>query len=486
VLRRLLLLGLALCGAVHAADAPRLDLTVRPAWQGWARPGRTSEIEIRLGSDATTRASLDIVAGLQTVHAEVDLQPGRVVRLHLPLSSIEGITVSATSPAGPPQHRDIALAPSESPLLGVGLATGETVRLEGFHAVALAADDLPRNASAYAGIDALVLDAPTLGALDRRQLGALLTHAAGCGRIVVLSTDPRVRHALDGAAGCAGRALMSAASAADAMTVLRASLASGLPAALSVDALGESARPGLEAWHRVVVMLAVCFAAMALAVVFSPALPVLLLVPALAAAAVLGLLHTMPAPSRLVVWSEGDSGARIARYQAWQHFPGAARERARVALTSQLASSAQPCERSQAMRLDLDASGERVATAEFDARLFHAVSICYGGSFPMARVMAAQGHPDGSRDVRNAGPTAWPAGWLLAGGLVHDLPALGPGAQATLGAKAGRPAPEGPLRTAMARIRPDAAAALWPLELGGVADAPAASKGWLLVSIPAP
>lgn len=485
MLRRLLL-GLTLCGTVHAADPPHLDLTVTPAWNGWARPGRASEIDIRLSTDVTTRAKLEVVAGRQTVHTEADLQPGRGVRLHLPLSSIEAITVNAASAVGPPQRRDVAMAQSESPLLGVGLATDEPVRLEGFHTVVLAADDLPRNASAYASIDALVLDAPTLGALDKRQLGALLAHTAGCGRIVVLSVDPQVRRTLESVGGCGGRALMHAASVADAVAVLKSSLASHLPAAISIEGLGESARPSLDVWHRVVVILAVFFAAAALVVVFSSALPVLLLTPALGAVAVLAPLHSMQAPSQLVVWSEGESGAQIARYQAWQRFPGVARDRARVPLPAQLASSAQPCDRTQALRLDFDVSGERVTAAEFDARLFHAVSICYAGSFPIARVIAGQVHPDGSREVRNAGPIAWPPGLFLAGGLVHDLPALGPGVQANLGAQEGKPPAEGLLRTAMARAQPDGGAALWELELGGVADAPVASRGWLLVSIPAP
>lgn len=485
MLRRLLL-GLALCGMAHAATPPRLDLTVTPAWNGWARPGRASEIDIRLGTDAPTRARLEVVAGRQTVHVEVELRPGRAVRLHLPLGASDGITVSAAPTVGPRVQREVAMAQSESPLLGVGLATDEALRLEGFHTVALAADDLPRNVSAYANVDALVLDAPTLGALDQRQLGALLAHTAACGRIVVLNMDPQVRRTLESVGGCGGRALMKAASVAGATAMLKASLASSLPPAISIDGLGEPARPSLDAWHRVVVILAVFFAGALLVIMFAPALPLLLLMPALAALAALALLNAMPAPSQLLVWSEGESGAPLAAYRAWQRFPGVARGRARVTLPSELASSAQPCDRTQAVRMDFDAGLERVTAAAFDARLFHAVSICFEGSFPMSRVIASQAHPDGSRDVRNAGPTAWPPGLLLAGGLVHDLPALDPGAQATFGARAGQPPAEAWLRTAMAHARPGGAAALWELELGGVAGAPDASRGWLLVPVPAP
>ena len=67
-----------------------------------------------------------------------------------------------------------------------------------------------------------------MGALDQRQLGALLVHAAECGRIVLLNTDVRVRRVLDGTAGCGGRAVMSAASLADAREMLKSSLATSM------------------------------------------------------------------------------------------------------------------------------------------------------------------------------------------------------------------------------------------------------------------
>ena len=191
MLRCLLLLGLALCGMAHAVEPSHTDLTAEPAWKGWSRPGRASEIDIRVTAETARRTTLEVVAGLQTVRADLDLQPGRTVRLQIPVSSVERVTVSVGSPAGPSERRDVVLAQSESPLLGLALVTGESVSIDGFHSVSLGADDLPRNSTAYSSIDALVLDAPTLGALDQRQLGALLEHAAGCGRIVVLNTNER-------------------------------------------------------------------------------------------------------------------------------------------------------------------------------------------------------------------------------------------------------------------------------------------------------
>lgn len=492
MLRRLLLLAcntalvLALCGIAHASPQAQIELAVTPAWKGWSRPGRATELDIRLTTDSVTRTTLEVVAGRQSVHIGVDLQPGRVMRLHLPVGSAGTVTVSAGPQHGTPGRRDIAIAQSESPLLGVGLVTDERVQLDGFHTLALAADDLPRHASAYASIDALILDTPTLSALDQRQLGALLGHAAACGRIVVLNTDARVRQLLDGAGGCAGQALMSAVSLTQAKQMLNASLAANSAPPMSLGSIGPLAPADHRVWSWVAVLVAAYFAAAALAVVFFSSLPVLLAIPVLASMAVLALLHATPSSSQLVVWSEGESGAALARYQAWQRFAGLVRERIRVPIPAQLASAVQPCDAAQAMRFEFDAGRAQVLSAEFETRLFRQVSLCYSGSFPITRAITAQPRADGLRDVQNAGTTAWPAGVLLAGGRVHDLPALGPGARSPLGANPGKPLRDAVLRTALARTPPDGVAALWALELGGVAGLPIDSTGWLLVSLPPP
>jgi hypothetical protein len=118
--------------------------------------------------------------------------------------------------------------------------------------------------------------------------------------------------------------------------------------------------------------------------------------------------------------------------------------------------------------------------------LFRQVSLCYSGSFPMARSFTIEAQADGVRSVHNLGTKAWPQGLLLADGLVHDLPALGPGATTVIDAKAGQPPRDAVVRAAMMRTPPDGAAALWQLELGGVADVPVESMGWLFVSAAAP
>lgn len=477
--RWLWLVGLALCGVTDATAQPRLDLAAAPAWSGWSRAGRATEIDVRLSADAATRVGLDVEAGSQRVHADVDLEPGRTLRLHVPIGSAGEVAVSAGAAASL-QRRDLRIAQSEVPLLGAGLASAAEIRLEGFHTIALTADDLPRNASAYASIDALVLDGPTLAALDRRQLAALLAHVAQCGRVVLLNAEPAVRRVLDGAGGCGGRAVMNAGSLAEAGEMLTSSLATSLAQPLSLVSVRELARPGRAAWNRVLALVAAYFAVAALALVFLRSALVLPAVSAVATAAIVALLQLMEPPSQLVVWSEGDSGALLARYSAWQLLEGSARGRARVTLAPELA-AARSCEPNQPIRFAFDAERERFASAEFDTRLFRQTPLCYSGMFPLARAIAVDARADRSFAVANPGRTAWPAGVLLANG-VHALPALAPGGRAIVDAEGGKALPDAVTRVAAAQLEGDRAAALWDLRPSDVGLAGIEWKGWLLLT----
>ncbi len=488
MLRRLLLLlgllGLTLGSWAHAAAAPRIELTLAPAWKGWSRPGRMTELDIRLVSDAATRVNVQLAAGRTTVHTNVDLQPGRVVRLQMAVSTVQRVEVGVTALGGDALlHRDVGLSLSESPLLALGLSGSETIELEGFHSVALTVDDLPRNASAYASIDALVIDAATLASLDQRQLAALLAHAAACGRIVVVNADPQVRRLLAGAGGCGGQALMDAPTPLQAKNLLAASLGTSLPPAVTLAGLGDLARPAQKSWNRVALALSVYFAAAVLVLVFMMSLPALLLLAALASLAVLALQYVAPPASQLVVWSEGRAGAKLARYQAWHRFAGIGRERTRVAIPQQLASSAQPCDAMQTVAFEFDATRGQVTFAEFNTRLFRQVLLCYSGAFPMDRTPVAGAPVEGTREIHNAGTKAWPRGALLMEGRVHDLPALGPGLHTRIEARQAMSGRDAAARAALVRTGPDDVAALWQLDLGGVADLPVESKAWLLVTV---
>ena len=474
------LFALALCIAPDAGAAPQVELT--PAWAGWSRPGRVTEVGVRVRADAATRGAIEIAAGAQSVRAPVNLAAGEVLALEVPVASAATLEVTVDLDGAPRESRAQALSLSESPLLGVGLASGESARIEGFHAVPLAPADLPRGAAAYASMDALVLDAATLRALEPRQLGALIGHAAACGRIALVTPDAGAWRVLEGAAGCGARMLVSGGSVAEALVRLQDSLAAPAAALPSASDLVALLRPEPTAWPRVVAALIAFFGVAALALTFTASPAILLLVPVLASALLAALLHAWEPRPRLVVWAEAEPSARVAQYQAWQSMSGTARRRLEVPVLAGLGSP-HACDRQRRVQLALDPARGQPVTASFDSRLFEHVALCYSGNFPVMRAVSVT-PLDGDRlEVQNRGTLAWPAGQFLARGSVQDLPALGPGASATLSLVEGRPPGDDAARAALARTPFDGYALFWSLQLDTVADAPAGAAAWLLVPV---
>lgn len=502
----LLVAAAALSPAAVQAATATATLDAEPAWQGWSRPGRTTEVDLRVSGSSATRATLELVAGAQTRHGTVDLAPGQPLRLRLPVPAARQIVIELRTPGGEPQRRELALAWSESPLLAVALAgsTGETgdiaagaaggdtsagaigaPALPGFHAIAVGAVDLPQHAPGFSSVDALLVDAATLAALRPAQLDALLGHAAGCGRIGVVAAGETLQRLLRDAAGCGGAALSFGDTVAQARDALDAALGTRLPAALPATTLDALAPADTGRWQQAAAALALAAAALALAAVFAPALPVLLTVAAATAGALLWLPHALPPLPQLVVWGEADAGAGAARYQAWQRVAGSARGTLQVPLPRQLAPSVRGCDAGTPLRLELGAQGAASGTgavavaAAFDTRLFQRAALCYEGRFPLARSLAVEPGRDGAAMLRNSGARGLPAGRVVAAGQVHEMPALAAGAAAALAP--GRAARDAVERLALARTPTGGAAALWPLELGGVDDLPADASGWLLV-----
>ena len=485
----LLVMALTLLAAT-AASAAALEVQAAAAFGGWTRTDRVTELAVRLTADAPTRVALDLRSGPQTLRSVVDLQPGRALRLHLPVRAGPRIDLVATPAEGVARRLELDLSLSESPLLAVALVNGQGLEFQGFHAVAMAADQLPGQPSAFAGVDALVIDAPTLSALDPRQLQALLDLAATCGRIVVVAADAEVRRVLDAGAGCGGRTLLHAVSPAQAGAALTAALSAPVPPALSDSSVIAWSRPGLDTWRRVAVVLGGSFAALALAIVFFSSPGPLLAASALGALLALVAVPAGPAASRLVVWSEGASGATFARYQAWQWVTGSTRGMLQVELPPQLAASVRPCHASQPVQFDFDGGQGRIRAASFESRLFGTLPLCYEGQFPQTRSLMLEAAADGSQRVRNTGATSWPPGWLLRDREVAALPALAPGETSALTAPTDamrQGTQEGALHDAVARTaqsrRPDGGTAgLWALELDTVAGMPPGAQGWLLLS----
>lgn len=480
-----LLLLAALAGAAQAAAAPAIEVTAAAAWKGWSRPERSTEVDLRLRSDRHRLVDIEVTSATQRTRARLELEAGAIRRLQIPVHAARELQVTVTSADDEPRRLDLSIAPSESPLLGVALGAGEAVALPGFHALALGAEDFARQPLAYSSLDALVVDARTLGTLEPPQLDAFLAAVAACGRTVVVGADSRLRQQLDGAASCNGRALMFADSPAQAVPLLQASLGERLEPLPGLAGSTELTQPARQLWSRVALGLGLYVALAALATLLGPTPAVLAGLGAAAAVAALALPRAWDPSAATAVWSEADSGSQVARYQGRQSVVGVARAQVRVPVPA-LWASARPCVPSADVALEFDADSARVVAATLRTRLFGQASLCTSGYFPMNRALAARLGADSRPEVVNAGQSAWPPGLLLAAGQTWELPPLAAGQRAVASAVASTGTRENALRFAASRVPAGAAAALWPLDFAGVAGALGPAGGWLLVTAASP
>lgn len=481
-LRQLLTVIGCLAWAAAALSSP-LQVEATSAWGGWSRPGRTTEVGLRLTSPSRTTAQVTITSGGQEVHSSVNLEPGEPLSLSVPVRASERVTARiAPDGVGRPQA-DVALALSEAPLLAWAAPALSPQTVAGFNVVPFDADALPHNAAAYSSIDALVVDRAVVDALDADQLAALLSFMAGCGRTVLVSEDDTGGAAmLQGAVGCSRRAFAAANSAATALEGLARVLDSPQaepPAATTLRALGGR---GLEVWHLAVAVLAVCLAAIALAGVFSATLAAAIIVPALASAGALVLLQSRAADTELMVWAETRSNDGLAQYRALQHLSSPRRGSIEMQVMPVL-TEPQACNAGEHSVWSWDAQARRFVSTRIAARLFATASLCYSGAFPVTRAALARTEAAGRLALSNPGPATWPEGTLVWEGRLQPLPPLAASGKLRLRADQGTAPVSAATRQAVARTPIGAAAVLWPLDLRVVRTAPTTSHAWLLLQL---
>jgi hypothetical protein len=472
-------LGLLAAAGLAAQAAGALELEIVPSWQGWSRPGRTTEVELRLAG--TGDAIVTIGAGGQRITTTVSLDASHPARLRVPVPAASVVTVDAAPATGPAVRELVALSLAEAPLLAwVGAGVGTRVPA-GFQRLALDPAALPGTVAGYGSIDTLVIDAAALAALDDDQWNALLGYVASCGRTVLVGAATEAARLFASAAGCSGRAIGFAADSDAAVTLLDELLRQGLPEPVDARSLGVLADTDLAPWHRVVGTLAACAALLLLGAVFLPALAIHV---ALAGAAAIGaawFVQSRPADAQLVIWAEAGPGDRLARYQALQQTSLVRRGDAAVTLPAELATP-HACRDLPGATWHWSARERRYESLAVASRLFGRVPVCFAGHFPVARTVQWRDVDAASIAVRNSGPSSWPAGTLAWRRELLPLPAVAPGEEfVATSAAAPRPRTAAE-RQALARTAPDAAAMLWPLDARLVKQAPERSQAWLLVT----
>lgn len=220
---------LALVAGASAAEPAGSGIELLPAWHGYQRPYRVSELAVAFSTRQAARVQVTLRRGRVTVHHDTTLTPGHSHRINLPLPSAAGDDVHVVVNGGPEQLLRMHRVPGGRPLLAALLpgAADPAPTIDGAVVVPVAADALPRHRQAYDAIDALVLDESGFLALEPAQLQALLDYLADCGPVVLATANPQLLQQFEAAAGCQGRWSRSADDLRAAVDTIPAWLAGG-------------------------------------------------------------------------------------------------------------------------------------------------------------------------------------------------------------------------------------------------------------------
>jgi len=453
----LLLAAGASLGLVPACLAS-FDLAATPAWQGWTRAGRTTEIDVRLTSDVARPVRIVVAGAGRSVTAEIDLQAGVPERLQIPVAADDVLSITASAPGVAPVSRTLPLAFAQSPLLAVAAESGDRASLDGYHSIAIAHEALPRHASAYSSIDVLVISSSVVAALDERQWAALATHLGRCGRVVLAGPEGEWAAAVEKAAGCAGRNLVRTPSLGRLAEFLSTNPFAPVDA-VNPTSLPRAATPGQAQWGYVAAATIASLALMALAVMLLKPFA-WIAAPVVVTALSVTVIGALSGSTSLALWSEAESGSSVARYQAVQWHSPTKRSRTDAPLAA--LDGAQPCSPISESVLRYDPTSRRISTLEFDARLFRTVPVCFSGTMAVDRAIRVSANPDGTLSARNEGRTPLPAGSLLRDGRSLELPALAADATAVIQIQPAGSADLSPVaKRAASRLAPGEIAAFW-------------------------
>ena len=309
--------------AVTASPAEgdlRIDLV--PAWEGMARPGAVTELEIRLNGGRAGDYVLELSGGEAPLRITASTGPGGAATLWVPYRAAAdpfvGVTAYRDGQAVGRAEKRIHHVISGSRVVAVSLADrsrASKMNIALPKSVVLNASPmaLPRTPQAYDAIDLLVLDAASLSALDDVRLSALQGYLGGCGKLIVEWLPDNGVQRLRSLSGCGGRFIGvfddEAPLTLGALRLLEAPTAP-LPRAFE---LARARNPDVtnDIYLPIVVFLCVYLLIMlGIALTTRKALP-LLLVPVLAAALAVFAWRERPPRSELIIWSEsgGQNGS---------------------------------------------------------------------------------------------------------------------------------------------------------------------------------
>ncbi|MCP3870514.1 MAG: hypothetical protein GY703_20965 [Gammaproteobacteria bacterium] len=183
-----------------------LAMQLIPAWGGWFRPGRTTELAITLKAARNGEYLLTLTSTGKVIRYNGYLEADHPRRHWLPVQPGANGVVHARLQCGNEEviEDEHYLIPSGNPLFGVGMgATWPPYPPQQWRGVT--DSRLPHTPQGYSSLDLLYLNAVHLTTLGRDQSLALDRYLAGCGHVILTGKHREWAERIEGIAGCNGR-----------------------------------------------------------------------------------------------------------------------------------------------------------------------------------------------------------------------------------------------------------------------------------------
>lgn len=217
---QLFLWALALVSLSSAKADPSLQMEVTPAWNGYYRSGKPTEIGVKLISPHSTVVNISGGHLFQTV----ELEAGIPKSIGLPLlpDNFVAVLIHAASQDNPGSaiEKSVALTASKIPniaLVTEGLTlqdrqsiTRQLHQIDNDNLFFISALTLPRFISGYESVDMIIIPYQGLKNLDDQQIKTLSLYLGNCGKTIALEFPPAIYSKLRKIAGCNGNFLVTA------------------------------------------------------------------------------------------------------------------------------------------------------------------------------------------------------------------------------------------------------------------------------------
>ena len=191
-----------------AVAAPQLEAW--PIWQGLAKVGHSSEVQLRLANYPAGTTRIAVITASHRFEHTVELEADAPLQLQLPfvadISAMLAVEVTSADGTLSRQELKLQLIEAARPLRVSAVRAPPQQYLETAPALLhIASNSLPHTALGYGGVTAMVMDSATLNQLLPEQRRALREFVAACGQLYLLSTSSAQTLELQRYAGCGAK-----------------------------------------------------------------------------------------------------------------------------------------------------------------------------------------------------------------------------------------------------------------------------------------